>query len=64
MTKGLIQEDITVNTHALKTGAPQYIRQITGMKGEIDSNTINRGAVTPHLTSIYRSSRQKNSKEI
>ena len=47
MIKGLIQEDITVNIYALKTGAPQYIRQITDIKGEIDSNAINRGAVTP-----------------
>ena len=40
MIKGLIQEDITVNIYALKTGAPQYIKQmLTDMKGEI-SNTI------------------------
>ena len=49
MIKELIQEDITVNIYALKTGTPQYIRQITDIKGEIDSNAINRGAVTPHL---------------
>ena len=49
MIKGLIQEDITANIYAMKTGAPQYInnRQITDIKGEIDSNAINRGAVTP-----------------
>ena len=42
MTKGSIQEDITiVNIYAPNTGAPQYIRQmLTAIKGVIDSNTI------------------------
>ena len=42
MIKGLIQEeDMTiVNIYVLNTGAPQYIRQtLTGIRGEIDSNT-------------------------
>ena len=52
MIKGSIQEeDITiVNIYAPNTGAPQYIRQtLTDIKGEIDSNTIIVGDVTPHL---------------
>ena len=43
MIKGSIQEeDIKiVNIYAPNIGAPQYIRQmLTGLKGEIDSNTI------------------------
>ena len=43
MIRGSIQEeDITiVNIYAPNIGAPQYIRQtLTGIKGEIDSNTI------------------------
>ena len=43
MIKGSIQEDdITiVNIYAPNIGAPQYIRQtLTGIKGEINSNTI------------------------
>ena len=42
MIKGSIQEeDVTiVNIYAPNTGAPQYIRRtLTGIKGEIDSNT-------------------------
>ena len=36
------EDDITIlSMHALNIGAPQYIRQIlTGIKGEINSNTI------------------------
>ena len=42
MIKGSIQEDITiVNIYAPNIGAPQYIRQtLTGIRGEIESNTI------------------------
>ena len=43
MIKGSSQEeDITiVNVFAPNIGAPQYIRQtLTGIRGEIDSNTI------------------------
>ena len=42
MIKGLIQEDITIiNIYASNIGAPQYVRQmLTGMKGEINNNTI------------------------
>ena len=52
MIKGSIQEeDITiVNTYAPNIGAPQYIRQmLTAIKGEIDSNTIIGGTLTPHF---------------
>ena len=61
MIKGSIQEDITiVNIYAPNTGAPQYIRQIiTGIKGEIDSNTIVVGEFNTPFTSIDKSSRQK-----
>ena len=43
MIKGASQEeDITIgNVFAPNIGAPQYIRQtLTGIRGEIDSNTI------------------------
>ena len=42
MINGSIQEDITIiNTHAPKTEAPQYVRQIlTNIKGEINSNPV------------------------
>ena len=52
MIKGSIQEeDITIiNIYAPKIRAPQYIRQmLTAIKGEIDSNTIIVGDLTPHL---------------
>ena len=51
MIKGLIQEeDITiVNIYAPIIGAPQYIRQtLTNIKGEIDSNTIQKETLTRH----------------
>ena len=42
MINGSIQEYITIiNTHAPKTEAPQYVRQIlTNIKGEINSNPV------------------------
>ena len=52
MIKGSIQEeDIKiVNIYAPNIGAPQYIRQmLTAIKGEINSNTIIVGNLTPHL---------------
>ena len=52
MIKGSIQEeDITIiNIYAPNIGAPQYIRQmLTSMKGEIDSNKIVVGTLTPHI---------------
>ena len=52
MIKGLIQEeDITiVNIYAPNIGATQYIRQIlTGIKGEINNNTIIVGDFNTHF---------------
>ena len=52
MIKGSSQkEDITiVNIYAPNIRAPQYIRQmLTTIKGEINSNTIIIGILTPHL---------------
>ena len=53
MIKGSIQEEdiTTVNIYApnIEYIRPQYIRQtVTGIKGEIDSNTIIAGVLTPH----------------
>ena len=56
--KGSIQEeDITiVNICASNIGAPQYIRQtLTGIKGEINSNTIIVGDFNTPLTPMDRS---------
>ena len=52
MIKGSIQgEDITIiNIYATNIRAPQHIRQmLTTIKGEIDSNTIIVGDLTPHF---------------
>ena len=52
MIKGSIQEeDITIaNIYAPSIRAPQYVRQmLTAIKGEIDSNTIILGDLTPHF---------------
>ena len=62
MIKESIQEeDITiVNTYAPNIGAPQYIRQtLTGIKGEIDSNTIIVRDFNAPLSPMDRSSKQK-----
>ena len=62
MIKGSIQEeDITiVNVYAPNIGAPQYIRQTqTGLREEIDSNTIIVGDFNTPLTPMDRSSKQK-----
>ena len=66
MIKGSIQEkDIAiVNIYASNIGAPQYIRQtLTGIKGEIDSNTIIAGDFNSPLTPVDRSSKQKINKK-
>ena len=55
MIKESIQEeDITIiNIYAPNTGAPQYIRQtLTGIRGEIDSNTIIVGDFNTPLTPV------------
>ena len=67
MIKGSVQEeDITiVNIHAANIGAPQYIRQtLTGIRREIDSNTIIVVDFNTPLTSLDRSSKQRINKEI
>ena len=63
--KGPIQEeDITiVNICAPSIGAPQYIRQLIGIKGETDSNTIIVGDFNIPLTPMDRSSKEKINKE-
>ena len=66
MIKGSIQEeDITIiNIYAPNIGAPQYVRQmLTGMKGEINNNTIIAGDFSTPLTPMDRSTKQKISKE-
>ena len=65
MIKGLLQEDITiVNIYAPNIGAPWYIRQtLTGIRGEIDSNTIIVGDFDTAFTPMDRSSRQRINKE-
>ena len=54
MTKGSIQEDITItNIYAPNIGAPQYIRQLlTAIKEEIESNTIIVGDFNNSLTPV------------
>ena len=65
MIKESIQEeDITiVNICAPSIGAPQYIRQLIGIKGETDSNTIIVGDFNTPLTPMDRSSKQKINEE-
>ena len=65
MTKGSIQEDITiVNIYIPNIGAPQYIRQIlSAIKGEIDSNTIIVGDFNTPLSSMDGSSKMQINKE-
>ena len=65
MTKGSIQEDITIiNVYAPNIGAPQYIRKMpTTMKREIDGNTIIVGDLYTPLIPMDRSSKQKINKE-
>ena len=56
MIKRAIQEDITViTTYGPNIKAPKFIRQITDIKGEIDSKTITIG----DFNSTFKSSRQK-----
>ena len=65
MIKGSIQEeDITiVHIYAPNIGAPQYIRQMLTIKGEIDSNTIIVGNFNTPLSPMDRSSKMKIKKE-
>ena len=62
MITGSIQEKniIIINIYAPNIGAPQYVRQmLTGMKGEINNNTIIVGDFNTPLTPIDRSTKQK-----
>ena len=66
MIKGSIQEeDITIiNIYTPNIGTPQYVRQmLTGLKGEINNNTIIVGDFNTPLTPMDRSIKQKISKE-
>ena len=65
MTKGSIQEDITiVNIYSPNIGEPQYIRQmLTVIKGEINSNKIIVGDFNTPLSPMDRSSKMKINKE-
>ena len=66
MIKGSIQkEDITIiNIYIPNIGAPQYVRQmLTSVKEEINSDTIIVGDSNTQLTPMYRSTKQKTSKE-
>ena len=50
--------------YAPNIGAPQYVRQmLTGMKGEINSNTVIVGDFNTQLTPMDRSTKLKISKE-
>ena len=66
MIKGSIEEDdvTIVNIYSPNIGAPQYIRQtLTGIRGEIDRNTIIvRDFNTPFIP-MDRLSKQRISKE-
>ena len=63
--RSIQEEDITiVNIYAPNIGASQYIRQtLTDIEGEIDSNTTIVGDFNIPLTPMYRTSKQKISKE-
>ena len=66
MIKGSIQEeDITIiNIYVPNLGALQYIRQmLTGMKGEINNNTIIVGDFSTPFAPMDTSTKQKINKE-
>ena len=66
MIKGLIQqEDRTlVNIYAANIGAPKYVKHILmDIKGKTESHTVIVGDFNIPLTSMARSSRQKNQRE-
>ena len=53
-----------MNVYEPNTGAPQYIRQtLTGIRGEINSNTIIVGDLSTPLSSMDRSSKLRINKE-
>ena len=68
--KGSIQEDIAIthththtHTHTLNIGAPQYVRQMLSMKGDINTNTTIVGDFHMPLTPMAISTKQKIRKE-
>ena len=63
--RSIQEEHITIiNIYAANIGAPQYVRQmLTNMKGEINSNIITVSDFNTPFTSMYRSTKQKISKE-
>ena len=65
MIKGSTQEeDITIiNIYAPNIGAPQYVRQMLSMKGEINNNTIIVGDFNTPLISMDRSTKRKINKD-
>ena len=50
MIKGSLQEEdrTIINIYAPNIGAPQYVRQMLTMKGEINNNTIMWETLIPH----------------
>ena len=66
MIKGSIQEEdiIIINVYAPNIGPLHYVRQmLTGMKGEINNNTIIVGDFNTLLTPMDRSTKEKINKE-
>ena len=66
MIKGSIQREgiALINLYASNIGGPQYVTQmLTGMKWEINSNTIIVGDFKIPLTPMDKSTKQKISKE-
>ena len=66
MIKGSIQEEriIILSIYTPNIGAPQYIRKTpTGIRGEINSNTILVGDFKTPLTAVDRTSKQRINKE-
>ena len=61
MIKGSIhEEDITVVNIYAPVGVPQHLRQaVTGIRGEIDSNTVTVGDFNTLLTPMHGSLKQK-----
>ena len=64
MIKGSTQEEDITIINAPNIGAPQYVRQmLTGMKEEVNNNTVIVGDFNTPLTPMDRSTKQKINKE-
>ena len=62
--RSMQEESITfTNTYVSNIGVTKYIKQITEMKGEIDSNTLIIGDFNISLISVNRSYSKKINKE-